>query len=485
MRLFSIICACAVGALLANMVSGCGSDGSTGPATQFAAEAPVAVSGMSPFSDCELFDSAINDVPNLEVEPWIAMNPNDPNHLVAAWIQDQALGLVSAASFDQGATWEEPVVIPGVSQCSGSDLISSFDPCLTFAANGDLYSVALNRQPPGTEGPSQILVNKSVDGGLTWSDPVTLEQVELPLLEDKPSITADPSDECALYVGWARGDLSVSTSGRGEVVFSRTTDCGETWSDPQTLFQSNPLGIGFQSVVLPDGTVLAFFKQAQARLSIPRSFYVMRSTDGGATWPEEPTLVATTRGATASAPDGEDSIRTQGQLFDVAVDRATGRLAAVWEDTFSEDYFAKPKVALTLSDDGGQTWSEPVRIDQTPASEAELLNQAIVPSVEISDDGTIGITYYNFENDVPDMPPSLTDYWFIHCHPDLANCTDPASWADPVRITNESFDLLQAGNLFLGDYMGLTSFGSDFLAAFAISGPADQQDIYFAAIRGR
>ncbi|MBW1832783.1 MAG: hypothetical protein JRJ10_14005 [Deltaproteobacteria bacterium] len=38
--------------------------------------------------------------------------------------------------------------------------------------------------------------------------------------------------------------------------------------------------------------------------------------------------------------------------------------------------------------------------------------------------------------------------------------------------------------LFLGDYMGLTSFGSDFFTAFAISGPGDEQDIYFAALRG-
>jgi hypothetical protein len=340
-----------------------------------------------------------------------------------------------------------------------------------------------------TQGPSRILVNKSIDGGRTWGDPVTVGELNPPPEEDKPSITADPVDECRLYVGWTRfDDLSGGLSGEGEVVFSRTTDCGETWSDPQTLLRTHPAGIGFQTVVLPDGMVLAFFKETQALLSIPRSFYVMRSTDGGATWPGEPILVATTRGAVASAPDEEKQVRTMGQLFDVAVDRATGRLAAVWEDTFSEDYFAKPKVAFTLSNDGGQTWSGPVRIDQTPASEAELLNQAIVPSVEISDDGTIGVTYYNFENDTPDTPPSLTDYWFVHCHPDLADCADPASWADPVRVTNESFDLLLAnsarGFFFLGDYMGLTSFGSDFFAAFTISGPGDQQDIYFAPIRG-
>ena len=182
-------------------------------------------------------------------------------------------------------------------------------------------------------------------------------------------------------------------------------------------------------------------------------------------------------------------IRSASNLFDVAVDRTTGHLVAVWEQLFAEGIVGDGQIAFAQSDDGGRTWTEPVRIDQTPESTIEVLNQAFVPSVEISDDGTIGVTYYNFENDTPDMPPSLTDYWFIHCHPGFVDCTDRASWADPVRVTSTSFDILQANpsprGLFLGDYMGLTSLGSDFFTAFAISGPGDRQDIYFSPIRGQ
>ncbi len=473
------------GVFLSVGIAGCNSSDSGGPATVFTAGEPVAVSGASPFSECELFDAELK-APHREVEPWITVDPNDPNHLVAAWIQDRALGLVSAVSFDQGATWES-VVIPGISQCSGSDVIAASDPWLAFAANGDLYSVGLNHQIDGSVGPSRIVVNKSLDGGRTWSDPVTVGQSEPRLLEDKPSITADPVDPCRVYVGWTRFDDLSATDSEGEVVLSRTTDCGQTWSEPQFLFRDDPVGLGFQTVVSPDGTVLAFFRQTQALLAQPRSLYVMRSVDGGESWPTEPTLVATTRKAIPHVPDGEGPIRSGG--FDVTVDRSTGHLAAVWEEVFSDDILADPRVAFSQSVDGGLSWTEPVRIDQTPPSETQTLDQAFLPSVEISEDGTIGVTYYNFQNDTPDMPPSLTDYWFIHCHPDLADCTERASWANPVRITNESFDMLQASpnpdGLFLGDYMGLTSLGSDFFAAFAISGPGDQQDIYFAAIRGQ
>ncbi len=477
------------GALFVVGVVGCDGSDSGGPATVFTAEDPVAVSGASPFSDCELFNDERNS-PNREGEPWISVNPNDPNHLVAAWIQDSSLGLVSAVSFDQGATWTE-VVIPGVSQCSGSDVIAASDPWLAFAANGDLYSVGLNHQGGQAEGPTRVLVNKSLDGGRTWSDPVVVGEADPPFVEDKPSITADPADACRVYVGWARfDDLSSTISGsEGEVVFSRTTDCGQTWSEPQFLFRDKPVGLAFQTLVSPDGTVLAFFKQTQSLLAAPRSLYLMRSVDGGEAWPDEPALVATARQAIPHAPDGGGPVRGGTNMFDVAVDRTTGHLVAVWEEVFSDDILGEPKVAFTQSVDGGQTWSEPVRIDQTPSSETKLLNQAFIPAVEISDDGTIGVTYYNFENDVPDMPPSLTDYWFIHCHPDFSDCTDRASWADSVRITNESFDMLKASptprGLFFGDYMGLTSFGSDFFTAFAIAGPGDEQHVYFAAVRGR
>jgi hypothetical protein len=213
----------------------------------------------------------------------------------------------------------------------------------------------------------------------------------------------------------------------------------------------------------------------------------MRSTDGGATWPSEPTLLATTRSVVPRTPDGEQPIRSG--AFDVAVDRNTGHLAVVWEGILEDDIFAETQILYSQSVDGGLSWTDPVRIDQTAESASDVLNQAMVPSVEISDDGTIGVTYYNFENDSPGTAPSATDYWFIHCHPSLADCTMRESWADPVAVTQEPFDLLESvytdSGHFLGDYMGLTSLGSDFFASFVIAGPREEQDVYFSTIAGR
>lgn len=470
----------ALGTSLVGALSGCGSDaGGGGAAAEFMASEPVTVSEPTPFGDC----GVIPDKPESkgsETEPWIVVNPTNPDNMVAAWIQGPAVGHVASATFDGGATWES-AVIPGISECSDGDYERASDPWLAFAANGDLYTVALSLDL-GESQRSAIQVSKSVDGGRTWGAPISIADE---VGEDKPSITADPEDPCLVFVGWTR---FMEVRGNDALLLSRTTDCGETWTEPEVLHSDRFSPHGFQLVVLPDGTALAFFKTL-----IRGELYVKRSTDRGETWPDARTLItATGRSPKPVTPDGAVAIRSSQDLFDVAVDRKTGYLTAVWEDLFGGAPLSSPmQVAFSSSSDGGLTWSDPIRVDRTPTNTPFPLEQAFTPSVEISDDGTIGVTYYNFENDMPDQPPSWSDRWFVHCHPELADCNDPSNWSDALRLTPDSFDYLKAPftdltlnqGLFLGDYVGLTSFGSDFFALFSVTTGDDPADVIFVPIR--
>jgi hypothetical protein len=468
-----------IGILLVGL-TGCGSDSASGPKTEFFAEAPVTVSGPSPFGECGVLEGRANEQEN-SVEPWIAVNPLDPDHLVTAWIQGIAVGHVSATSFDGGATWEE-VVIPGLSECSGNDEFGRVaDPWLAFASNEDLYSVALSGADFGEPAAQAILVSKSTDGGRTWGDAVTVADDPG---DDKPSIAADPDDPCLVHVGWTR----FNDEGPGETLHSRTTDCGESWSEPQVIFANSPPAGGIQFIGLPDGTTLAFFE-----VQFEGVIYVMRSTDKGATWPGEPKEIIR-RGIQSKpvTPDGDDIIRSGHTLFDVAVDRESGYVAAVWVQFFQGAPLTSPgQVAFSSSTDGGLTWTDSVRIDKTPTSDEFTLEQAFTPSVEISDDGTIGVTYYNFQNASTAGSPYWSDHWFTRCHPELADCTDSESWGDALRLTPESFDLALAPyadvtsnqGYFLGDYVGLASAGSDFLALFSVSTQEHPADTVFVRIR--
>jgi hypothetical protein len=154
------------------------------------------------------------------------------------------------------------------------------------------------------------------------------------------------------------------------------------------------------------------------------------------------------------------------------VDRQSGNLYAVWEDgRFSN--FVVNDIALSMSADGGLTWSTPVRVNQTPVNTPASNRQAFHPTVAISADGTVGVTYYDFRFNNAN-PGWSTDYWLSQCHPtSVSDASNPACWTSEVRLTNSSFNLEAVtsiafdGRIFLGDYFGLAAAGEHgFLATF-------------------
>src|SRR6266498_3143756 len=157
----------------------------------------VQVSGPSPFADCPPADlDAV--LPKGEVEPNVAVNPTNPANVVGVWMQDRFRGLVAVVSLDGGATWRQ-VVIPGLTQCTSAqaDFDYAFDPWVSFGPGSAVY---LSASVFGDAGAGRILVSKSTNGGLTWSNPVPLITETHPMVEDHgDSITADPTDKNLVY----------------------------------------------------------------------------------------------------------------------------------------------------------------------------------------------------------------------------------------------------------------------------------------------
>src|SRR5262245_33805393 len=97
---------------------------STGVTAGTFAVAPLTVvSGPSPFAACT-DGVAPGSVlyPNAEEEPWVDVNPTNPNNLIAVWQQDRwsdggARGLVTAVTHDGGVSWAR--TFPHFSTCAG------------------------------------------------------------------------------------------------------------------------------------------------------------------------------------------------------------------------------------------------------------------------------------------------------------------------------------------------------------------------------
>src|SRR5262245_1096948 len=454
----------------------------------------VQVSGpISPFADSPTGQPGINYF-NAEVEPWIAVDPTNPDHLVGSWQQDRwssggARGFVAAASFDGGSSWQQ-VVIPGLTVGSGGTFQGGADTWLSFAPNGDLHQICITASfnNSGNLADDAIQISKSTDGGLTWSNPIRVtESKNTGKFHDKPSITADPTDSDRVYAAWTETSGNRMVNARAKGV--QTVDGGQAWPTPQTIHnsQGQDANAGHQIIVLPDGTLVDSFTEMLfsgggfdgAEVS------VIRSTDNG--------LTCAPRLAVGHAPVGRVSDPDTGQFVksgpgpfgfhDIAVDPNTGNLYAVWQDSgFSAGQYNR--IAFSMSTDGGLGWSTPIAINQTPAGIAPGNQQAFLPSVEVAADGAVGVTYYDFRNNTPaaGLP---TDYWFIHAHPDT-DLTDPSNWTEELRLTNTSFDLEQApvalGGLNLGEYQGLATVGEDFVTFFTQPHDSDRASIFFRRI---
>ena len=450
------------------------------------------VSGSSPFAGCTADNVAAQPgivYPNSEVEPWVAASKVDRNgdgatDVIAGYQQDRwdnggARGNYASVWY-QGA-WRR-VAIPGTSACVGGSHLRATDPWVTISPNGAAYFFTLATSA-GND--SAMYVNKSLDGGLTWSAPITLiEEDSVFNFNDKNSITADPFNSNYVYAIWDRSRFPSdkrelhSVAGfprsiRSDAMFSRTTDGGRTWETPRAIFRprANQFGIGHQIVVLSDGTLVDSFMLFHGSGSNKKGqeVAVMISRDRGATW-SAPIRVAKAMPGFISDPEDGTDVRTGDIIPEIAAgpDRS---VYVVWQEaTLAPSGSA---IAMSKSVNGGLTWSAPRRINAVPTT------QAFTPSIEVLPGGTVGVTHYDFRNNTPDGGATLpTDYWFLHSH------DGGLTWAES-RITASPFDMRKAPfarGLFVGDYEGLTTQNGQFLALFSQTHGTDPASVFFTRI---
>jgi hypothetical protein len=419
--------------------------------------------------------------------------------------------LVGNLSTDGGSTWTE--TIPGgVTECTGGTFARASDPWVTFAPNGHAFfsSLVVNPGRVAFEAlQSGQLVSRSTDHGATWEAPITLITDGANVLNDKNSITADPTDSTSnlVYTVWDRLVLGASngavgsdgvsiaqsrlprtpTSGigphptRGPTLFTRTTNGGDSWETPRVIFDPgvNAQTINNQVVVLPGGDVLVFFTEF---LASGANIAFVRSSDQGFTFDATPTVATDIQVVGTVTPDDLAGVRDASGLFSVNVDltvKPHGAIYLVWQDCrFGTNNCASSTpvddIAFSQSLDGGTTWSKPMMINKTPQDLSNpLRQQAFIPAITSAGDGTLITTYYDFRNDVDTAGVELTDYFAVFCKPSATvSCTDPANWVNEMRLTTSSFNDLDAPDAaghFLGDYMGLVASGKNVWPVFGIA----------------
>ena len=450
------------------------------------------VSGASPFSaDCNGPAFPISSAyVNAEVEPYVAINPGNPNNLIAVYQEDRypgdgANGVLAATSFDGGRSWQVPELRyqPQFSRCAvpdaarGADFEMASDPWIDFGPDGTAYfaAVAFNKSNPDTA----ELVSVSTTGGRTWDSPIAVIRENVADVSDeRPAVTADPTRAHTAYLVWARHRSAPASTAAGAAYFSRTTDGGKSWSAARAIYDT-PIGLqtsANQIVVMPNGELVNVFNELglDSGSHHPRHdrIAVIRSTDGGSTW-TKPMTLAHSSVAGVTDPQTGAVIRVGDSFTDIAVDPRpdTRTIYAAWGDSgFTPD--GTQQVALASSTDGGRTWSAPIAVSTDRGA------QAFVPTVAVNVRGDVAVTYYSFVASKHPSRALMTQYWITFSK------DGGRTWTTAQPVSRHAFDLRTApfnGGFFLGEYQGLAGTGNAFVvvAAFTNGRSLDNRtDIY-------
>ena len=373
-----------------------------------------------------------------QAEPFLAIDPEREARLLAGYQEGRfsdggARALTYAVSEDGGRRWHEGLVA-GLTPVTGGSYERASDPWVAFGPDGRAYYAALvfDQSTPR----NGIVVSASADGGRTWGDPVTVHLGGNDF-DDKEAMVVDTRDDSPfrgrVYVAWD----SVSNSGQQTLRVASSDDGGLSFG-PAVSILTAATAVGAIPLVGPGGVlhvIFLHFASSSGPIFAP-TVAAVRSEDGGATW--GPVVVVS-----ESLAVGVPNLRT-GALPAAAVDPATGQLAVVWQDA---RFGFVDQVLLSLSSDGGATWSEPRRVSEGPSDAPSF-----TPAVAYNGRGGLAVTYYTLRHD-PARRFLVDEYAVV-------SRNRGGRFRRPVRLSQRSWDVrfaAIAGGFFLGDYQGLAA----------------------------
>jgi hypothetical protein len=371
--------------------------------------------------------------PGFFTEPSAAVNSHNPQQVVIAY-QDNAH---IAYSRDAGEHWENAAGVEPPDYRVSGDVSVTYDNyghailCyMAFDKLGTFNYWAHNATRNG------LFVRRSLDGGKTWeADHIAvIKHATEPGMpwEDKPYVVADDSGgpyAGNLYVGWTRWTLEDS-----QILLSRSTDDGKTWSAPLEVDKVRGLPRddsgaleGFSGAVGPDSTMYVVWADAD-------HIVFTSSKDGGGSF-EMP------RGIIPIAPAmfHVQAVSRANGFPVIAIDPHTSRLYVVWSDYRNGDV----DVFSSTSDDRGMTWTPAVRVNSDPVHDGA---DQFFPWLTVDPvDGAACVVFYDRRGDPANRRTTVT----------LARSTDGGKSFSNYAWTAKPFD---AREVFMGDYTGIAAW---------------------------
>lgn len=386
-------------------------------------------------------------------ESSIAINPRNPKNLLGSAVDYRGGSSTWAYySTDAGRTWTN--ITLGTARQGWT---SSNDPSVCFDHKGKGYLMygGFRRTGNAQFGENGVFVSSTTDGGATWSMKHTAviihtgPQTADSSFEDKYYIHVDTASTSpnrgTLYTPWKR---VVNRDSSTQIVFSKSTDEGATWSVPVPVSERFPgtseattFGQSFPLVRTgPDGSIHVVWNSGTES-----SLRYARSTDGGSTF-SAPRIIHTYNPfGIKSTINGQSNSRVKKVVRaecypSLTIDNTRGLRNGWMYLSWAADNY--PNVYFSRSTDNGATWS-PGRIVHSDTTNDQFWSWITLDPTS----GEVAVMYSDSRDDSANIDVRTYVSW---------SNDGGSTWVDR-RVGDGNNDLRNnpfTGNTFAGDYSG-------------------------------
>ena len=424
-----------------------------------------------------------NGVENYQGEMQIAVNPNNPQQLVAGanhfYADPNCLrpggGSTNGTqalygSTDGGATWTYRCA-PWPADINGTITSPVFffgsDPALAWDSQGRAYVayMLLNCNSAQTSCGYSIVVARTSNAGTSWQSLGTVvnhsgdsshgDDKEMIAVDNSPGPASSQSHPGRIYVIWDDNNVE-------RIAYS---DDGVAWTT--VILPSSTSAIGGNVVVGVDGTVYVIWNRLVGNPQSAENILFSKSVDGGNTWSAPITIAspALLSFGTNNKPPAQES-RGLNSFGSIALDSNPsspffGYLYVVYND-FPSGTTSGTNIdtKLIVSTNGGTSWSSPLKVNDDAGTATQFFPWA---SVDQSD-GTLHVSWYDTRLDPTNNRKTQVFYarsinGGVSFEPNML-VTDNGGvvWRNGVNYSDENTtdNSARNGNQY-GDYSGIVA----------------------------
>ena len=334
-------------------------------------------------------------------------------------------------SSDAGHSWTQGELVSNQNGVWG-------DPCIFSDTEGNFYFIHLS-YPPSGDWIDRIVCQKSTDGGMTWNDGSYMG-LNPPKQQDKAWADVDWANN-NIYCTWTQFDSYGSSSSfdKSNILFSKSTDGGETWSPaiqinevPGDCVDSDNTVEGAVPAVGPGGEIYVAWAG-------PEGLVFDKSLDGGETWLDNDIFVADIPGGwDYDIPGISRSNGLPVTVCDHSGGDYNGNIYINWSD--QRNGADDTDVWFVKSTDGGETWSEPVRVNDDSPGKQQFFTWMTIDQVT----GYLWFVWYDRRN----YADTQTDVY-------MAVSTDGGGTFINFKVSEQAF--VPQSSYFFGDYTNVSA----------------------------